>query len=83
MTPYPFTRFEDEDLRCLRLLGNVLKKPGTQILVEAVRRYAHEVFNGQTVDEVVEQRRNGTVFEVRAVAEPVIDYGPKVQKRLF
>ena len=81
--PYPFTRFEDEDLRCLRLLGNVLKKPGTQILVEAVRRYAHEVFDGRTVDEVVEEMRRGTVFEIREAAEQPASYGPKVQKRLF
>ena len=79
----PFTRFEDEDLRRLRLLGNVLKKPGTQVLVEAVRLLANEVFNGRTVDAVVEERRKGTVFEVRAAAEQAVIYGPKVQKRLF
>ena len=41
---WPLTRFEDGDFCKLRKLGNTLKKPGTQILVEAVRRYAAEVF---------------------------------------
>jgi len=80
---YPFSRFEDEDLRRLRLLGNVLKKPGTQVLVEAVRLLAHDVFDGRTVDEVVEQMRRGTVFEAKVAAEQPEIYGPKKQQMLF
>ena len=52
------------------------------MLVEAVRLLANEVFNGRTVDAVVEERRKGTVFEVRAAAGQAVIYGPKVQKRL-
>ena len=38
--------FEDEDLRKLRLLSNTLKRPCTGVLVEAVRRLAHEFSPG-------------------------------------
>jgi hypothetical protein len=40
--------------------------------VEAVRRYAHEVFDGRSVDEVLS-----------GVAETRQEYGKKVQKTLF
>ena len=62
------TRFEDADFCKLRKLGNTLKKPGTQILVEAVRRYAAEVFGEASVAAAAEQEQ---------------EYGSKVQKRLF
>ena len=65
---WPLTRFEDADFCKLRKLGNTLKKPGTQILVEAVRRYAAEVFGEVPVVAAAEQEQG---------------YGPKVQKRLF
>jgi len=65
---WPLTRFEDADFCKLRKLGNTLKKPGTQVLVEAVRRYAAEVFGEVPAALAAEQEQ---------------DYGPKVQKRLF
>ena len=69
---WPLTRFSFEDQRRLYLLGNTLKKPSTQILVEAVRRYAHEVLSGRSVDEVLS-----------GLAEEGEEYRRKVQKTLF
>jgi predicted DNA-binding protein len=69
---WPLSRFEREDQRRLNLLANKLGKPATTVLVEAVRRYAHDVFDGRSVDEVLS-----------GVAEVREEYGEKVQKVLF